>query len=402
MHSTTFLTIALASLAILGNAQEDHSTESGQYTLTDDFTYKNFFSAFDFFDGPDPTKGFVKYQNQELAIKQGLVGFLDDTQSVFIGVDYKTKDSVGRASVRLESRKSWNRGLLITDIIHMPSSQCGAWPAFWLLSSSAEWPKGGEVDILEGVNDYESNSVTLHTTTGCIIDNSTSTEGESGAVGDIAPFTGLMSTDDCNVAALGQEKNVGCSIHAPKTMTGIQTRGGSGDTDNSGIALFPSYGTQFNKAQGGVYAMEWTATGISVWFFPRDSPGFTERFSFNVTVPDPASWGIPIAHFGGSGCDFSERFQDLKIIFNTAFCGEWAGAKWDESCAKKTDVATCNEYVRENPEVFKEAYWKIAGLKWFQKDATQKRDTIAPLMKHARVFHAPIIKNKAKDIWFGW
>lgn len=105
-------------LATLSNAHGDHQSEGGQYELTDDLTYKNFFSAFDFFDGPDPTKGFVKYQNQEDAIKQGLVGYLEDTQSVFMGVDYTTKDAAGRAAVRLESKKSWNHGLLVADIRH--------------------------------------------------------------------------------------------------------------------------------------------------------------------------------------------------------------------------------------------------------------------------------------------
>jgi hypothetical protein len=359
------------AFAILGKAHEDHTNKSGKYMLTDDLTYKNFFPAFDFFSDDDPTKGFVKYQNQEDAIKQGLVGYLEDTKSVFMGVDYANKATVGRASVRLESKKSWNYGLLIADIRHMPSSQCGTWPAFWLLSSSVEWPKGGEIDILEGVNDYQSNSVTLHTSKGCIIDNSTAAEGGFGAIGGDtnAPFTGLMSTDDCDVAAPDQEKNVGCSIHAPDTTSDIRSGGGSGSSENSGAALLPSYGTEFNEAQGGVYAIEWTVTGITVWFFPRDSPGFTENFSSNTTTPEPSIWGTPMAHFGGSGCDFSERFKDLQIIFNTAFCGEWAGAEWDKSCAKKTGVATCNEYVRENPEVFKEAYWEVAGLQWFQKVA---------------------------------
>ncbi|RYO43104.1 hypothetical protein AA0111_g71 [Alternaria arborescens] len=340
MRSRILITTVLAALS---NAHEDHQSEGGQYTLTDDLTYKKFFSAFDFFDGPDLTKGFVKYQNQENAIKQGLVGYLEDTQSVFMGVDYTTKDTAGRASVRLESKKSWNHGLLVADIRHMPASQCGSWPALWLLSSSADWPQGGEVDILEGVNDYESNSVTLHTTTGCMVDNSTSVRGGSGVAGDIeaAPFTGLMSTDDCDVAAPGQLKNVGCSIHAPEIMSGIQT-GGGGNTDTGGAVPLPSYGTEFNKAQGGVYAMEWSTIGISVWFFPRESHGFTENFSSNTTLPDPSRWGTPIAYFSGSGCDFSERFRDLKIIFNIAFCGEWAGAEWDKSCAKKTGIATCN------------------------------------------------------------
>ncbi|EFQ88087.1 hypothetical protein PTNB73_03064 [Pyrenophora teres f. teres] len=362
-------TSVLAALVTLSSAQDNQTIQGGQYTLTDDLSYENFFSAFDFFNGTDPTKGFVQYQNRDDAIKQGLVGYLEDTKSVYIGVDYTTKDSSGRASVRLESKNSYNQGLLIADIRHMPASVCGTWLAMWMLSSSARWPNGGEIDIIEGVNDYDSNSATLHTSKGCMIDNATAPTGGSGGIGDAnAPFTGLMTTDDCDVNALGQGKNVGCSIHAPTTMPGRQT-GGSGGTDASGgEVIFPSYGTDFNKASGGVYAMEWTSTFISVWFFPRDSPTFNKYFSSNNTAPDPSSWDTPMARFSGSGCDFTERFKDLKIIFNTDFCGEWAGKEW-ETCAKKTGVSTCNAYVQSNPDAFQEAYWEVAGLKWFQKAA---------------------------------
>ena len=369
----------LATLVTLSSAQGGQTTQAGQYTLTDNLSYGNFFSVFDFFSGPDPTKGFVQYQNRDDAINQGLVGYLEDTKSIYIGVDHTTQDPAGRASVRLESKKSWNKGLLVADIRHMPASVCGTWLAMWMLSSSAPWPNGGEIDIIEGVNDYDANSATLHTSKGCMIDNATVPTGGSGGTGDVnAPFSGLMTTDDCDVNALGQGKNVGCSIHAPATTTmpGRRQAGGSSSSNSSSgtdaidrEVAFPSYGTDFNKALGGVYAMEWTSTSISVWFFPRDSPAFDTHFSAdNLTAPDLSTWGTPMAHFSGSGCDFTQRFKDLKIIFNTAFCGEWAGKEWD-TCAKKTAVSTCNDFVQDNPDAFQEAYWEIAGLKWFEKTA---------------------------------
>jgi hypothetical protein len=410
MYSTTIFTAVLVALISLTAAHEGHVDEVAKYTLTDDLSYENFFKEFEFFDGPDPTEGFVKYQNQEDAVKRNLVGYLPDTQSVFMGVDCTTKDPAGRASVRLESKKSWNYGLLIADIRHMPPAIPGVWPALWLLSSSAPWPIGGEVDLLEGVNEYTTNSVTLHTSAGCMVDNTTSgSGGGSGATGGAdAPFTGLLSTDDCDVAAPGQGKNVGCSIRAPDTMPGLAT-GGSG-ADSIAETPLPSYGTEFNKAGGGIYAMDWTAESISVWFFPYNSPGFTEHFSskntsIGTTSPDPSAWGTPIAHFGGSGCDFGERFMDLKIIFNTALCGQWAGAdnEWAKTSAAKAGVATCNEYVRDHPEAFIEAYWEVAGLKWFQKGAAAgKRDTIAPLPKHDGDSDVPISFVKAKGRRYAW
>jgi hypothetical protein len=384
MRSTTLLAMVLATVLSLSAPSNAHDRpQPGAYKLTDDLSYKNFFSSFDFFSGPDPTQGFVQFQNLTSAIDHGLVGYLEDTQSVFMGVDYSNKDAKGRASVRLESKKAWNHGLLIADIHHMPHSECGVWPALWLLSANETWPLGGEIDLLEGVNDYQSNSVTLHTSKGCVVDDSTSDGfGQAGNNLDTPlPFTGSLTTGDCDVAAEGQGNNVGCSIHAPTTVSNLQMGTGS---DNSESTL-PSYGTGFNKAGGGIYAMEWTSISISVWFLPRNSP-----FSTNATsTPDPTLWGTPMARFSGTGCDFEERFKNLKIIFDTTFCGEWAGMEWDKSCATKTGVSTCEAYVRDNPEVFKEAFWEVANLRWYQKEAAEhiKRETSAVFIKAKGRYH---------------
>jgi hypothetical protein len=382
MLSTASISAVLAtvlSLSALCIAQNSSNAQPGAYKLTDDLTYMNFFDSFDFFDGPDPTHGFVQFQNLTSAIDKGLIGYLEDTQSVFMGVDYKNKAPDGRASVRLESKKKWNHGLMIADIRHMPNSQCGLWPAMWALGTADEWPRAGEIDINEGVNDSEQNAVTLHTSKGCLVDNTTSLDGTSGATGSHeALFTGLLTTSDCDVASEVQAKNVGCSVLAPKSVSNVQMGMGS---DNTATDL-PSYGTNFNKAGGGIYAMERTSKSISVWFIPRSSVIFDTQFS-NTTDPNPAQWGKPIVHFAGSGCDFDQRFRDLMVIFDITFCGEWAGKIWGDSCAAKTGIATCEAYVRDSPDIFKEAYWEVAGLRWYQKDTASnyKRGSPATFVK---------------------
>ena len=69
-----------------------NTTGSGPYSLKTDMSYQSFFSAFDFYSGPDPTNGFVQYQTLENATSQQLIGYLADTQSVYMGVDHTTKD----------------------------------------------------------------------------------------------------------------------------------------------------------------------------------------------------------------------------------------------------------------------------------------------------------------------
>lgn len=49
-----------------------------------------------------------------------------------------------------------------------------------------EWPAGGEIDIIEGVNTDTANQATLHTAPNCTIDG--------------AAETGTLLTNDCAVA----------------------------------------------------------------------------------------------------------------------------------------------------------------------------------------------------------
>jgi len=107
----------------------------------------------------DPTGGFVDYLSQSAASSRSLIGY-DSTQNrVYIGVDNKnvlsttqTGSNRGRASVRLESKKSYTHGLFIADLAHVPQQACGIWPAFWTFSNE-QYPKWGEIDIYENINE---------------------------------------------------------------------------------------------------------------------------------------------------------------------------------------------------------------------------------------------------------
>jgi hypothetical protein len=123
-----------------------------------------------------------------------------------------------------------------------------------------------------------------------------------------------------------------------------------------------AYGNGLNAQGGGIYAMQWESSGIYVWFFPRNAipAGFTSG------NPTPATWGQPMASFSSAGCNFDTFFANQNIVFDTTFCGDWAGSVWaSSSCASK--AATCNAYVNANPGVFSNAYWAINWVKVFQQ-----------------------------------
>ncbi|KAL1656998.1 hypothetical protein SLS61_000037 [Didymella pomorum] len=293
------------------------------YALEDDYM-TDFYGAFDFFDTADPTNGFVKYVDEATARQTNLINASVATGASW-GVDSTNETPDGRPSMRLVSKKKYNSGLVVMDVAHMPTG-CGTWPAFWMVGP--DWPTGGEIDILEGVNDQTHNGMTLHTAPGCKI----------GA--DTSIFAGEVTTIDCDVNAKNQSKNVGCSIEHPST---------------------DSYGVGLNKIGGGVYATQWTDEAISVYYFPRGSV----PDDVLGDAPNPDGWGIPAAKFTGA-CNIESMFKEQQIVFNTAFCGDWAGNAWDTtgSCGQK--APTCDEYVQNNPEAFKDAYWTINALKVYQ------------------------------------
>lgn len=104
----------------------------------------------------------------------------------------------------------------------MPTG-CGTWPAWW--SNGPNWPYGGEIDILEGVNEYTQNQVSLHTGSGCSMP-SWSQNTQTGTY-----TTGWYDQFNCASYETG---NSGCGVR---------------DQSNPN-----TYGQAFNDIGGGVYA----------------------------------------------------------------------------------------------------------------------------------------------------
>jgi len=324
------LLFALLVLASAGRIGKLNPQSDATYTLTDDWAGNDFFPAFDFYTGSDPTHGYVHFVDYNTALSEGLIKI---GNPIYMGADHsKVASGSGRDSVRIQSKKTFNSGLIIIDLVHMPVG-CGTWPAFW--TCGPNWPSGGEIDIIEGVDNQATDLTTLHTNNGCDM------SGE-----DPNSFTGHWSTgsqgnpaDNCSTGATDQYSNQGCSIVA-----------------NAG-----SYGTTLNNGKGGVFATEWDpSVGIQMWFFNRNS------IPSDITDnnPNPSNWGKPYARFPfGSNCP-SSHFYTHQIIFDLTFCGDWDGSVFGADCPNK---GSCNSYVQNNPSAFEEAYWSVNYVKVFQK-----------------------------------
>lgn len=323
-------TSASATTTSSGNPPESTS----QWQLVTKIAGNEFFDPkhWWFWSFDDPTHGDVHYVDAGTAWNDGLVS-INERGNAVMKVDttpYREKGK--RKSVRIHGTRVFTGGMVLMDAVHMPTG-CGTWPAWW--QNGPNWPHGGEIDILEGVNDNTQNQVSLHTGPGCTMPGNF----ESGQKGVLHRGNGDFDAFNCGSAATF---NQGCGV-----------------LDQSSDA---SYGESFNNANGGVYALVWADYAIQVYFFKRsDIPQDIKDGS-----PNPDNWGTPVANFPTTSCSPYEAFYDNFNIFDTTLCGDWAGSEgaWS-SCRAKTGYATCSEYVANEGASFKDAYWEVVSVTYY-------------------------------------
>lgn len=274
---------------------------------------ESFLSCWTFFTEADPTHGDVQYVSEEEAKSLGLFQINDGVVHLgsLVGQNGPAK------SIRLQSANRFGEShIFVIDIKHMPTG-LGTWPAWW--SYGPDWPNNGEIDTIETVNIEEHVQSTLHTSYGCRM-----------------PMVPGLFNPDCNSA----DAHDGCGLDGPS---------------NSG-------GPPFNAAGGGVFATQWTSTGIKMWFWKRaDIPS-----DITSDAPDSTSWGEPYVFFPfGENCP-SSHFKDHVLTINLDFCGDWAGNVFPGGLAK------CVEFIQDpaNVDQLKDAYWDINYVKVFAAEAT--------------------------------
>mmetsp|Transcript_14551 Transcript_14551/g.21461 ORF Transcript_14551/g.21461 Transcript_14551/m.21461 type:complete len:449 (-) Transcript_14551:2029-3375(-) len=352
----------------------------GPYKLVQSQQGESFFDFYEFYNGADSlgSAGYNSYEGpKSRAEKLGLanVTFDDSTRESFAFLKSAPTKEGPRQSVRLEGKQRFNNGLFILDVRHMPVG-CGVWPAFWLTDEDV-WPDNGEIDIVEGVNFQTSAKTALHTSKDCSmyahVPDFVKTGTWDRATCIPNTWTGELNcetskeADDCWAMAAHQWANQGC--------VGVDTRNGT-------------IGKPLNQKGGGVYVLEWDPANYHIrsWVFTHDTNlpqnllAVTTPTAPNEdkVTPDPDKWGLPYAYFSigdGSGCT-DDHFKNMRLIFNTAFCGTVAGNRYFGDCpAEITNkynvnndaVLSCNAYVKSDAPELEEAYWKIRGVYIYQR-----------------------------------
>jgi hypothetical protein len=208
--------------------------------------------------------------------------------------------------------------------------------------SHVNYPQYGEIDILENINENTNSLQALHTTPGCTL------AGNQGKTRQSSSMTSYNCSDQATTGPYGTTQSLGQGCAASSTIAN-------------------TYGTPFNNAGGGVVAMEWTDSYIKMWSFsPNAIPA-----NIASGKPDTSTWGTPTFTTGGGTCVINDHFKGHNVVFDTTFCGVYAGQDyfWQQtSCYKNnpTKYASCSAYVAANPAAFKDANWIINSLKVYQ------------------------------------
>ncbi|KAH7710381.1 endo1,3(4)-beta-glucanase [Aphelenchoides avenae] len=293
----------------------------------------NFFNESElWFSGtPTDTPDFVEYvTNWPDAKTLGLVSIVNGKAK--IAVDNKNivpaDSNYGRKSVRLNTKTVFNGDVVLMDFEHMPVGS-GTWPAYWM--TGPNWPVTGELDIIEEGHGETRNKVSGHTSGACILPR----EDESQMTGTWYK----TYPDDVYYSRNCSQSGIGCCIK-----------------DDVG-----TFGQAVNDHQGGVVAVEWVKEKyFKLWFFKRS------EIPADITAgnPSPSCWGKPVA-FLRTESNCVNRFNDLRVTINISFCGMAVPFFPGSNDAEKT--AACEDYVRNNPSAFNDAYWLVNYIKVFQK-----------------------------------
>lgn len=283
--------------------------------------------------------GSAQYVSLEEATSLQLVQILDN--SVRFNVETTKYVSGTRKSIRASSKNLFNANtLIVVDVEHIPAA-CGAWPALWTVARDGSWPDKGEIDIIEGVNLFTQNGLSVHTKDGFWMKDT----------GFSAGF--MMSSDNKNNCAALATNDQGCGLRDSNTA---------------------SMGAPFNANKGGVFVLDWTDDVISIFFFSR---GNVPQDIASGAPNKSSAWrsSKPHARFQDTnGQKTSNYFMEHVLVVNTNLCGNWPEGVWSadasyagqsQSCAQQTGFGTCADFMRNAGDQLSEAYWSLNSIRTY-------------------------------------
>ncbi|KAJ3475280.1 hypothetical protein NLI96_g11942 [Meripilus lineatus] len=302
--------------------------QAANFSLVHAFEGSSFFDGWTFYDFYDnTTNGDVNYVSQANATAMKLA-YVNDAGNAIIKVDNITNVPYPekRDSVRITTNDFYNLGSIwVFDALHLPYG-CSVWPSFW--TKGYDWPRQGEIDIVEGINLQSANQMALHSYAGCTAASGTTQTGRAGNL-------------NCN-----STDGAGCTV-----------------TETSPN----SFGAGFASAGGGVWATQFDSSGVFIWFWERSK--VPASLSSATTSVDISTWGAPSAAYPASSCNVGNFFGPQQLVITLTLCGDWAGipSLYQPACGGDGAANGCyvNSVINAGSPNFDNAYFEIRSIKVF-------------------------------------
>jgi len=315
---------SLATLSLLCLA----NTVCAQYQLVRKYSGSTFFQGWSFYGNYDNlTNGDVWYLDQTNATSQNLA-YVNSAGNAIIKVDNTTNVPYNqkRNSIRITTQDAFPVGTVILfDAVHLPYG-CSVWPSFW--TEGANWPQGGEIDIFEMVNLMTNNQMALHTLPGCM---KTTGSVQSGTDGSL----------NCSTGA-------GCIVAEASSN---------------------SAGSSFAQAGGGVWATQFDASGVFIWFWSRPNIPSNVQQAISSSSLDVSSWGSPSASYPSTSCNMSQFFTAQQLVLDVTLCGDWAGVPsvYNATCLNTGSTGICynDNVIGAGSPHYDNAYFEVSYVAVF-------------------------------------
>lgn len=337
------------------------------------------------YDENKDSEKLIQVNNKKLELKLGtpkkLVKSNKDDKDLFNYLsDEKNKSNV-YPSIRLTSNKKFENTKQHLFILKakLPFGKA-IWPAWWLTGSdgeqstiNTEWPTNGEIDIIELVNDVKSFKNVLHMCTNC---------KSRWKRGPKYPENERDSEWGQETECQGEYGTSGC--FSGNDYTNNYTVTGDGnvlETEPSGI--FACWWNPLKtKASDGKEILG--EINFYYWKYNDKLPNENGPLSEN---PNPSTWKdnlMTTAQYWKEtenrvketqkACSEKDnktncQFNNMRMIFNTTLCGDWAGNAFPGGEGGPPAVKRCLDYLDNNlnSDTIRKQKWEIDYIAAFSK-----------------------------------
>jgi len=190
---------------------------------------------------------------------------------------------------------------------------CSVWPAFWTVG--ANWPDGGEIDIVEGVNNNPTLVLFL--------------ASPASPMSPLCAGINTLSIPAVGLTVLPLRRHLLPQMAVRLSRVMYLTWTAEVHPRMTLVVHCPiPIAALLVKTSSGVFALlRDDNTGIKIWHFARNSIPLDAHSG----KPDPSSWPPSSAFLSTADYDIASHFSPQHLVLDTTLCGGWGGGEYPSS-----------------------------------------------------------------------